>query len=222
MLTNQFVDAKMLELKQRKADLVKRKAELVNIMDSLGISRIAAKKASAGLIDIDERSLMLRENIVKEMAEIEKGFAQIKVEKAELSNRENAVKNKALIEVFSEIFTKEQMVEIKKEAVRRMGGESGFKLSFSVKESIEEKEKLEQFKAIAIDQLNKWQEVRIILTKVIEAGCQEFGHAEFMKVISPLNRLVIPVSEVNKIRNKITTRILHPSEKYSSEVIKSI
>lgn len=203
MISNYLLRTKIEGLKKKKSDLIQRKAQLEAAFRGTGISKQAAWKQRTGKIDLlDKEDFEARKNLGLELKILEEEFVQINEELRKCFREEESEKNLKLMEVFSEIFTKEQIIEIKKEAERRMAGEHPFRLSFSVREAVEDKNRLVRYRKLAKEQLEKMIEFRILLTSLIEKGCESFGDAEFLKLISPLNRLIIPLSELEKIKRK--------------------
>jgi hypothetical protein len=192
-------------LKDKKEPLIKEKIELVQSIKELNISGQAASKYEAGLMNrqgVDHQKFELRKIYAKRITEIEKELLAISSEQRSVQKtRELSVESK-LLEVFREIFTTDQMREITNEAVRRAKGEHPFRISFSVQEAIQSSTKAQKYRVIAKEQLEKMIEFRLLLTRLIEEGCAKFGDAEFLKFISPLNRLIIPLKELEKIKRQ--------------------
>jgi hypothetical protein len=203
MISNYVLRSKIDALKKKQRELGEKKRELELAFRECGVSKNQAYKInSTGRTSLPEGTILNRSRLGKELAKIEKELRPIKDELQNCYSQENADKNMKLMDVFNEIFTKGQIIEIKKEAERRMSGEAPSKVSFSVKEAVQAKEDKYRYREIAKDQLEKMIEFRLLLTGLIEEGCTKFGDAEFLKFISPLNRLIIPVQELEKIKRK--------------------
>ena len=203
MISNYVLRNKIDGLKRKRDALVLKKKELQQAFVDCGVSRNQAYKInSTGGSSISEGVILNRQRISKEMKNLEDELLQVNGELRKCHSEDKADRNNGLLEVFKEIFTQAQMVEIKIEAQRRMAGEAPTKVSFSVKDSIDIAKQRDSYRKLAKEQLEKMIEFRILLTSLIEQGCAKFGDAEFLKFISPLNRLIIPLAELEKIKRK--------------------
>lgn len=203
MISNFVQRTRKSALLEEREKLVIHQEQLSALMRACGVTKNAARKAKVGHLKIDERTLMARENASFQMEANRKRLIEIKGLLREIHEDDDVQRNKKLLEVFKDIFTREQLAEIREEADRRMNGTSGFKMSFSVRDSIRNAELAATYKKVALEHLEKMVEFRIMLTKVIDDGCEKFGKADFLTVISPLNRLIIPINELNKAKLKL-------------------
>jgi hypothetical protein len=204
MITNNLITSQREALLKKKRELSGEKKRNEAALSTIGVTSQAAWKYNSGRMrPTDESAFLERKQIVDRNITIDLEIGELNNQLTQLHTAETSDKNQKLLEVFKEIFTHEQMVEIKKEAVRRMNGESGFKMSFSIKESVEIVEKGRVYKKVALEQMEKMIEFRIMLTKVIEDGCKKFDQGKFLKIMSPLNRLIIPINELNKAKLKL-------------------
>jgi hypothetical protein len=194
MISNIILRQKIDSLNDKRTELSNEKINLMEQIKSLNISKNSAYKYGRGQLshkkNVDHSLFEKRNVLAKRILEIERQFSDINESEVNLS----------LLKIFQEIFTEGQLKEIRHEALRRMKGESPIKVSFSVKDSIEKSGMQEKHRKLAKDQLSKMIEFRILLTKLIEQGCLNWGESEFMLFISPLNRLIIPVGELEKIK----------------------
>lgn len=199
MISNYVSEARQRRIKEERATLSARMMELRQIISGLGITPSQVKLRSK---NIDERSWMVRDNCLAEIAQIEQKLIVLNKERMELHGELSARKNNSVMRVFDEIFSDEQKILIYKEAERRRNGEEPIPIGLNLKDLDRYKEGFYEYKSIAKEQLDKMIEFRIMLTGLIEKGCEQFGNAEFLKFISPLNKLIIPVNELKKIKIK--------------------
>lgn len=151
---------------------------------------------------IPEEVWQEREVLSKQITEFNKQLSELRLEFNQEHIKEDAEKNIALMGVFKEIFNDAQRKEIMEEIDRRRKGESPIPLGLDFKELDRYKNDYHKFRNFSKEQLEKMIEFRIALTGLIEQGCNQFGNAEFLKFISPLNRLIIPLEELRKIKQK--------------------
>src|SRR5712692_5055132 len=113
--------------------LVERKMENAATISSFSITQQAAWKYNKGqLHPEDDSDFIKRQQLAKENLEIDKQILAINNQLKECYLLNDSDKNKKLMEIFNETFTKEQLTEIRIEAERRMAGKHPFKLSFNV------------------------------------------------------------------------------------------
>jgi hypothetical protein len=205
MISNYVIENKIKRIKDEISGLAKEKFDLAEAIKALCISKQAAWKHKQGLIKnpVNDNLFAIREKYAARITEIEGVISSLHDESRELHRLKESDKNGKLLEIFGEIFTPEQMLEMKKEAERRMAGEHPFRLSFNIQEAVQIKEQLLRSRKVAKEQLEKMIEFRLLLTRIIEDGCQKFGDKEFLTVISPLNRLIIPIAELEKLKRSL-------------------
>lgn len=204
MISNHVLTSKRNRIAEQRDNLVNKKKELTLEIQQYGITKQAAWKHRTGKSDaIDMEVIDERAKVSNQIRKIDFEIAELNTEIRTIQADIESAKNRELINVFKEIFTREQMIEIRIEAERRIDGGHPFKLSFNVQESIKIAEERAKYKKLLIEQLDKMISFRILLTGLIDNGCDQFGNAEFLKFISPLNRLIIPVEEFEKIKRKI-------------------
>lgn len=192
------IRTKIASLQGERKRLTGRKKEIEGRLRELNISNYAFRKAKTRQIFIDEDKLIEREVLSKELTFIEKRLSEIAVELIHLHRKDDASDTKYIINVLKEIFNEQQFMEIMREAHRRLDGEPPLRVLFNFDKAHSMFDESEKWKGLYARELDKQQEIRIILTRIIDAGCKEFGNEKFMKIISPLNRFVIPVNEINK------------------------
>lgn len=194
------IRTKISALKKRQDELAQRHQEISKELSDLNISRAQLKKAKAGLFEmpIPQGLVQKRSELPLEQKEIEKRISEIKREIRDLHRQQDAADLMGFKKILNEIFTKEQLTEIFDEVRRRDSGEHPCKIRFNFDRGIEAIMELDEYKKLYIGELEKMQEIRLTLTRIIESGCEQFGATEFMKTISPLNKMVIPVNEINK------------------------
>jgi hypothetical protein len=203
MISNYVLRTKVDNLKKRKSGLSRRKSEIQQALVDCGVSKNQAYKINQGLnVMVADGTILNRQRLIKELKNIEDEFRDVNASLRECHIQSEAETNGELFKIFKEIFTQDQIIEIKEEAQRRISGEPPMKVSFSVKDAIEHKNQKYKYRELAKDQLEKMIEFRLLLTGMIEEGCSKFGDSEFLKFISPLNRLIIPLQELEKIKRQ--------------------
>lgn len=197
MISNYVIESKQRDISNKREVLVKEKSELQKALTALGISTGQARKRNT---EIDERTIQFRNNIIQRLKDIDKEFSDLNEEKRNLHRKSEASRNQMLKLMFREIFNTEQLEEIGNECDRRVKGEIPTPLSFNFDNYKRFKDDYYKYKELAKIHLNKTIETRILLTKIIEEGCQKYGDAEFLKLMSPINKLIIPLNELQKIK----------------------
>lgn len=205
MISNYVLEQKILLARNRHSELVNKKNEIVVELKNLGLTENQKYKLNNGspMKHIPEEIKNKRKLLSHKMIAIEKEITPIKNELSNLHRQKDAEKNKQLMNIFKEVFTQDQIIEIKTEAERRMNGEPPFKMSFSLNDSIELRNERNKYKRELIKQLDAVIGFRIKLTQLIDKGCEQFGKSEFLQFVSPLNRQIIPVKELEEIKRKI-------------------
>jgi hypothetical protein len=178
----------------------KMRADLQKKLASLGLSPAQIKNRSS---TIPNEIWLYRDGIVAELKKLEEEVLPIRQKFRELHFEHDQQKNKYVMEVFREIFSDDQRMEIYTEVNRRIQGENPIPTGYNFKDLEKYKNGYYEYKNLATEQMNKMVEFRIMLTGMIEEGCRMFGEAEFLKFISPLNTLIIPVKELKKIKMKM-------------------
>lgn len=144
----------------------------------------------------------LRAEYVKQVKELDEKIEPIRKKWRDQNLQLDKEENVALRTVFAEIFGDQQREEIYKEVERRRNGEMPIPTGYDFKELQRYKDERYKYKQLAKEQIDTMIEFRVMLTGIIKEGCERFGDAEFLKFISPLNKLIIPVDELKKIKIK--------------------
>jgi hypothetical protein len=206
MLSNAIVETKIMSLEREKIVLAGRKNELSALLKQTGLTKQAFRCARLGRISVDAETFQKHEALTMEYHEVETRICELKASLKALYRQKDANRNSLVFEVLKEIFNKDQLKEINKEAGKRAAGDEPQKVLFNLNAAQSLYEDVEKWKKLYAGELDKIQEVRILLNRVIEAGCKEFGDAEFLKVISPLNRYVLPLNELKILKRKVFPR----------------
>jgi hypothetical protein len=143
-----------------------------------------------------------RDSLISQIEEYNKEVDDLKKQRAEKHIERESLRNKAFIDIYKEIFSDAQKAIIGDEIDRRVRGEEPMPIGLNYKDFDYYKGGFYKYRDELKKQLEKLIEFRILLTDVIEKGCKQCGDAEFMKIISPLNRLIIPLEELRKIKLK--------------------
>lgn len=183
MISNYFLEDKLLNVAKRKKEWVDKKVYLEQKLKTCS-------------------SADLRKEYVTEKMRIERVLADIKIEQRDLNRELDSQVNIVFKEIFNNIFTKDQMNEIRLEAESRVFGNPPTGLSFNVKDCIDVKEELTRTKKQVMEYANKLISTRAILTGIVQDGCKQFDEAKFLKVIAPINRNVLPLDYITEIKKR--------------------
>lgn len=207
MISNPYLRVKQNAVTKKRQELTKRKREIQE-----ALTEFSPYLTSNGRYreNVDDATKERRAALVKEMGEVDRKLIEIKDEKRSLHSSKEAEENKVVNKLLREIFSWRELEQIYLERDRRLAGEHPFKLDFNIAELIKNKDDCRKYKAFATEQLEKMIEFRILLTKVIEEGCAKFGNADFIKLMSPLNKLIIPLKDLEKVRKEYS---LHQNSK---------
>lgn len=208
MLSNAVLETKIASLKQRKTELSKLKNEIALQIKKGGVSKQAYWKARRGMVDIPSEDIEKHEKLTVTYQEAEKEICEIKEQLHGLFRQQEASKNIYILQILSEIFNENQLREINREADRRVNGEPAEKVIFNLDTALSMYDQAEKYKKLYAGEIDKIQEIRIILNRVIEEGCKQFGDADFLKVVSPLNRFILPLNELKKLKRQLFPRDL--------------
>lgn len=202
MISNYIIREKITNIKEQKTALVKEKQSLSEQIRSLGIKKQAAWKIKTGYSEVVIPGLELRETWAKRITKIEAEISILNTELSKLFDLQESDINKSLINIFKEIFTTDQLREIRIEAERRMRGESSIRVSFSVKDAMDSKVEFTKTKKQVKEYAQKLVDVRATITNIIQDGCEQFDESKFLKVMSPLNRMTLPIDYITKIKRE--------------------
>lgn len=200
MISNFNIRHKQRIVKDKIHAISKKRSEVQMALGSLGINENQKRKQNPTFVD--NEVLIFRRKLIAELKSLELEAIDLNKERVRLGDLLESERNKELMKIFREIMSQDQLIEIREESENRMEGGEPKALSFSFKRCEEFKKLHYQYRELAKEQLEKMIEFRILLTDVIDKGCTEFGNAEFLKIISPLNNLIIPLNELRKIRIK--------------------
>jgi len=200
MIKNALLANKMDSLNKERATLVEEKRQLELNIKSLGITKNAAYSVRH---KIPQETILLRDEWVKKKIAIDKEVERLNAEIKIIHRQQEVDKNIGVGKILREIFNDDQMEEIKEEAKKRVDPEYKHqKMSFSIADCADVKNRMYQYRKVAQNQLETMIKFRLTLTKIIEEGCDKFGQGEFLKFISPLNQLIIPIKELEKIKRE--------------------
>lgn len=198
MIYNPLLVHKKDKLSAERTELTGEKKRMEALLTSLGIPASSIRKSGH---KIDPDKLAVRTKAVMRIGEIESRVSEINAVIDTIKKEMNGETQKNVSKILREIFSKAQLKQIGDEATNRMNPEYvPCSMSFSIKEGEQFKYKMYEYRKLAQDQMEKMIQFRIVLTRIIEQGCEQFGNAEFLKVISPLNKLIIPLKELEKIK----------------------
>lgn len=192
-------------LKEKRSDLSLKKRD---VEDKLSAIRSMYKITDN---NIKNRSVIkapkevwdLRKQYSDELTELNNNLSLVNKDIREFQLKVESERNVALMGVFKEIFNDAQRFEIFKEIDRRRNGETPYPLGLDFKELQRYKDGYFKYREVVKEKVEKMIDFRIMLTGIIEKGCEKFGNAEFLKFIRPLNQLIIPIQELKKEKQKL-------------------
>lgn len=201
MIGNIALQTKIATLKNERAKIVEEKLRLSGLIKEMKITKQAAWKHNTGKSDkIDSEVLKLRNHYSTHLVKVETQIKAINDQLRELYRQQDAEENNQLMAIFKEMFSHEQLQAIGEEARSRMRGNPPAPLGINLSRNEEYKEKYYTYRKLAQEQLEQTIKFRIMLTGMIEKGCEKWGNGEFLSFISPLNKLIIPLKELEKIK----------------------
>ena len=195
------------ELNKERAIIVNEKIRLTEKIKELGISKNIASMINRGVLPeriengiggddvIDKRKV-----IVKQLISLERNLSLIN--QKILSVKDNIKQNNdgLIRDVWYEIFKQEQWNKIIGEVDRRSLGLEPTKVSIDVGGSVNNKNLYEKYKQLAKESIDKLIAARKSTTKVIDEGMKKFDKGYFLQVISPLNKELPTVIELEKTK----------------------
>lgn len=197
MLKNFILERQIEEVYAKRKPIGERQHELEKLISALGISYNQVQARSK---HIPEEKWKLRDAYVAELFDLKAQIAPLNDQLKNLYRERESDRNLVLVNIFKEMFSPEQYDMIKKEASRRVKGEPAIRVNLDWKNLEDYKEKSTRYKKLYKEQVEAMIEFRILLTGLIEKGCEQFGNAQFLKFISPLNNLITPVNELRRIK----------------------
>ena len=195
------------ELNKERAIIVNEKIRLTEEIKELGISKNIASMINRGVLPEriedgigGDDVINKRKVIVKEVISLEKKLAL--VNQKILSVKENIKQNNdgLIRDVCYEIFNQEQWNRIIGEVDRRSLGLEPIKVSIDVGGAVNNKNLYEKYKQLAKESIDKLIAARKSTTKVIDEGMKKFDKGYFLQVISPLNKELPTVIELEKTK----------------------
>lgn len=180
-------------------ELATKKFKLQEKLRSLGLTATQVRNRSS---TVSEEIWEYRDGIVKEMKEVESLISPLKEKFRDVHFEFDENRNKKIRQIFDEIFSEQQRAEIYKEIDRRICGEHPIPTGYNFKDLERYKEGYYKFRDLSRENIDNMINFRVMLTGMIEEGCNKFGKAEFLKFISPLNTMILPVIELKRIKSK--------------------
>lgn len=199
MIKNFILEKQIEEVYGKRRPLGDRQHELEKLISQLGISYNQVQSRSKL---VPQEKWELRDKYVAELLDLKSKISPLNEQLQILFRERESDKNLVLVTIFKELFSPEQYNMIKNEAIRRVKGEPAIKINLDWKSFDDYKAAATRYKKLYKEQVEAMIEFRILLTGLIEKGCEQFGNAKFLKFISPLNNLITPVNELKKIKIK--------------------
>lgn len=129
MVRDPYLRKRQVELKEQIAELGSKKKQIQLALESLGLTDGQKKKAW----DSDVELAKLRTKWVGQIKEIEEKLKPIKNELREVHEKMEVANNGIVMELLREIFSQQQLSEIKQEIGRRANGEQPYPLGLDLK-----------------------------------------------------------------------------------------
>lgn len=196
------------QLISQREELVKQKIELTGKIKDVKVSECVAWKYNKGILasniieSIGEEKFVSRKALSTELLSLDNDLSVLNNRIREINHIEKNEKNKGTIlkDILTEILSVDQMNAIYSELDKRESGLPPSKVSLGIDNSINQKQAAEQYKKIAQASIDSLILVRKNITSVIDDGCSRFDKGYFLQCISPLNRVIPPLSELDKIK----------------------
>lgn len=205
-MTKKPLFIRLNELIEERQKLVEKKQELVLRLQELNIPHNLAYKLNSGnvsdekLIQIGEDKINTRNVLTKECIEIERKFTAINNEIKELNIEKDKNDTIHLKKILTEILSKNQLDLIYEEVNSRLLGMPPKKVSIGIDNSINQKQLAEKYRELAKDSIEKLINARKLVTRVIDDGMKKFDKGYFLQVVSPLNKELPTISELDKTK----------------------
>lgn len=194
------------ELKEERQKLVERKQDLVLQLQELNIPHNLAYKLNTGnvsdekILQIGEEKIALRNVLTKESVEIERRLTAINNEIKELNIEKDKNDTIHLKKILTEILSQSQLDLIYEEVDSRLLDMPPKKVSIGIDNSINQKQLAEKYRQLAKESIDKLINARKSVTKVIDEGMKKFDKGYFLQVVSPLNKELPTISELDKLK----------------------
>lgn len=186
-------------IRAKRKELAKEKSDIIKRLRSLGLTATQKSNRSS---TVSDEIWQLRDIYVEKLSELDSELSELNAKFKEIHSVVDANENKIVRVLFREIFSEDQIASIWDEVRNRADGGEPIPVGLNFKDLNRYKEGFYSYREALREILNERIEFRIMLTGLIEKGCEQFGNADFLKFISPLNKMVIPVAELEKIKKK--------------------
>jgi hypothetical protein len=161
------------------------------------LAEIKAVRKGKGGINLSE----YHQDLIKEREELkQKGAAilsELKETERQLQSLPSTNDYKYFREVVRELFTREQLQIIGREANNRM---RGGKNNISLVDVTGNADETKKYKELSENLLAQLIEARKSLNDVIFNGCKKYGNADFLITVSPVNQALKPIAELGKLK----------------------
>lgn len=194
-------------LLEERARLTLRKNAVQQEISELGISKNAVWKRNAGKMQpssekrFDTEGLRLRDQLAKEARRIDARCTEIKIRIDAVNNILSDDKSKfsLLNQILKEGLPPDIYDNVMKELDNRQIGITNMVQIVSTDDN---KAISSKYKAVAKDALDRLIQARKNLNGVVDDGCNRFDKGFFLQCLSPLNRLLPRIEDIEKLKVK--------------------
>jgi len=182
------------ELRSKRMALVQYKKELEQTIQKTGI------KSYSGRSDVHrhtEKEIRTRDKAALELLDIDKEIGKLNIEINNFSDKETIFRN-----LVKEILTNDQWNKLIAEAVNRENGGVPTKLNITAYDTSQTENALSLCKKNGRSLIDIIVNIRKAITLINDDGMAKYGKADFLKLISPLNTIVPPVRELEKMQRE--------------------
>lgn len=196
------------KLISQRGELVKQKIDISNRIKEVKVSENNAWKYNRGTLSNDiiqsigEDKFITRKQLSTEILALDKQLSLLNNRLQEINTIEYKEKNKGTIlkEILRDVFSEQQMNIIFEELNNRELGLPPTKISIGIDNSVNHKQLTGQYRKLAKSSIDSLISVRKKITSVIDDGCNRFDKGYFLQCISPLNREIPTLSELDKLK----------------------
>lgn len=174
--------------------LVELKLELKELQSQIRDLDLPGNRRVFARHTISDEDMELHRKLGERIREIEAIFTANK--KVENQRRHE---DQLFIDLLKESFGLDDYLKIMQEFGRRQRGATHIRVTLKYKDT-----KAPEYKKKLNELYENLATIRKTLTKINMDGCEMFDMAEFMKLISPLNRMIPPLAEISKEQRSIT------------------
>ncbi len=196
------------ELLSKRAEITQKKLDVMTQIKEIHITKDMGYNYNKGQLKphivqaVGEDKFILRNQLSKEQIRLERLTTYINERLSQIALLEDKEysSGKIIKNVLKEIFNSEQFDKIMVEVNNRQLGLPPTKVNIGIDNSVNNKQLAQKYRDIAQVSLDALISVRKNITSVIDDGCNRFDKGYFLQCISPLNRAIPTLSELDKLK----------------------